>query len=104
MSDFDFSEETLRTGVVSAEEAQRLGIQGTSDDDPSGHALAEEAYAAGAVVPAVSLPLFHCELRFVVHGDRDHVDRVLLELSAELLARADVNRVGATAIAEDDLP
>jgi hypothetical protein len=103
VTDFDFSDETLRSGVVSPEEAQRLGIKGTSDDDPSGHALAEAAYAAGVVEPAASLPLHHCELRFVVHGSQEHVDRVLLELSAELMARADVNRVGAAVIPEAEL-
>jgi hypothetical protein len=95
VSDFDFSDEALRSGVVSPEEAQRLGIQGTSDDDPSGHALAEAAYAAGAVEAAASLPLHQCELRFVVHGSEEHVNELLLAISAELLARSDINRVGA---------
>jgi hypothetical protein len=103
LTNLDFSDDALRKGVVDHEEAQRLDIQGSSDDDPSGHALAEAAYAAGAVQSAASLPLHHCELRFVVHGSEEHVNALLLEISAELMARSDINRVGAAVIPESEL-
>lgn len=56
--------------VIDHKEAQRLGIKGSSEDDPSGHALAEAAYAAGAVKPAASSSRFDVELRVVVNGSR----------------------------------
>jgi hypothetical protein len=64
--------------------------------DPSGHALAEAAHAAGVVEPVAELPNCDVELRFVVHGTSEHADAVAMTLAAELSARSDVQRVALT--------
>lgn len=71
--------------MISHEEAQRLGIKGSSDDDPSGHALAEAAYTAGAVEPAVQLHTYDVTLQCVVVGSRESAEGIgaMLELEAE---------------------
>lgn len=64
--------------------------------DPSGHALAEEAYAAGAVEPGdVVAPHFTIELRCVIApltvGDpRGNAELTASILATELMARSDV--------------
>lgn len=61
-----------------------------STHDPSGHALAEEAHAAGAVEPAASLPNFTVQVEFVVRGTREHAESIAGTLAYELSARSDV--------------
>lgn len=75
---------------IDHEEAQRLGIQGTSMDDPSGHALAEAAYAAGAVEPAASLSNMDVTIEVVMRGTREHAEEIAAALALELIARSDV--------------
>lgn len=62
----------------------------TSDYDPSGHALAEAAHAAGVVEPAVVLPTCDVQLELVVRGTSQHADAIAGTLAAELSARSDV--------------
>lgn len=62
--------------VINFEEAQRLGIKGTSDDDPSGRALAESAYEAGAVDQVASARSFEIEFRIVFTGERVDAERL----------------------------
>lgn len=59
--------------------------------DPSGHALAEAAHAAGAVEPAATLPNCDVDLSFVVRGTREHAEAVAATLAYELSARSDVD-------------
>lgn len=54
--------------LLSIEEATKLGIRGSSSDDPSGAKLAQEAHDAGAVVPVVELPVHRVVIDFRVHG------------------------------------
>jgi hypothetical protein len=77
--------------VIDHKEAQRLGIKGSSEDDPSGHALAEAAYAAGAVKPAASPSTFDVALSVAVTGSRFDAEYVaaILEQHCDRLAKVD---------------
>lgn len=61
------------------------GVQGTSLDDPSGALAAQAAHEAGAVLPALELPVQLCELLFRVHAPAAEA-RELVDAIAERLA------------------
>jgi hypothetical protein len=62
----------------------------TDHDDPSGHALAEQAYDAGAVEPGERV--HPCELMLTVRmvSGGDHARRLGEEAALEILSRSDV--------------
>src|SRR5436190_579324 len=63
----------------------------STQHDPSGHSLAEEAYAAGAVErDAEQIPAHSVALRFTIHGDEGEARRLADALALELMARSDV--------------
>lgn len=62
----------------------------TSEHDPSGHALAEQAHAAGVVEPPVVVPTFTVSVSFELRGTEQHADAVMFTLLSELSARSDV--------------
>lgn len=70
--------------------------------EASGLAVAEEAYAAGAVELGDALPNHTVTLSFVVRGTYEHADAVAFTLAAELTARSDVAEPIAVSVKAHD--
>lgn len=71
--------------------------------EASGLAIAENAYAAGAVELAnEELPNHTVTLSFVVRGTYEHADAVAFTLAAELAARSDVAEPITVAVRSHD--
>lgn len=73
----------------------------TSENDPSGHALAEAAHAAGAVEPSTTVPNFELSLTLVVRGQEELALEIAERAALELAARSDVTSVSYSVRARD---
>lgn len=80
----------------------RIGsaVPGTSQDDPSGAAVAAEAHEAGAVVAVDEQPLQDCELRFTWRGDHQAAQEFLTALALKLIAEQRVAMPYQSAVVE----
>lgn len=90
--------------AISADEAATLGIKGTSNDDPSGAALAASARAAAAAAgvdtTAHETPNFDVTLHFVYRGTREEAEKLRDDLLFALLQMPAVQQPIDNAVAE----
>lgn len=70
---------------LTLEEARRLGIRGSSSDDPSGALRAQEAHDAGAVRPVVEVPIVRATMHVRIQASENEARELVDAIAGRLI-------------------